>query len=319
MIRILKGGKVSAVALVAVACASLAGAVSPAAAAAKPAATKLTIQVRSDRLVGFVSSPDPRRCAAGRRIVVFEQLGAAPNQGSDRRITGARARRDDGAYRWSTGTPRPGSYYAQAPAKPGCAADLSRSVRSVPIPEAPGLEPPAGAERTDYPPCGPYVNEGTSFICKFEQLHLNLEGVGVLTKCRFGDDASACQGFATNGLFPWGRTFFSRGHPKVKIGWSWNGSSRNLTVITYRDDQGDTGVANLTGTVPNAGSPRFTVTEAFAQSGDGYPNGNHFYTPNLPGQGAGEPGGPLAINFQNGTGTDWGAVADIWGYLYLKR
>ena len=191
--------------------------------------------------------------------------------------------------------------------------------KAAPGAKDPGRKPAAAGERTDYPPCGPYVNEGTSFICKFEQLHLDLEGVGAFSKCRFGDDSSACQGVATNGLFPWGRTFASRGRPKVKIAWGWNGSSRDLTVITYRDDQGATGVANLTGTVPNAGSPRFTVTEAFAQSGDGYPNGNHFYTPNLPGQGPGEPGGPLAINFQNGTGTDWGAVADIWGYLYLKR
>lgn len=318
MIGILEGWKLSVAAIVAVACVSLAAAVGAEAVAAKPAATKLTIQVRSDRLVGFVSSPDPERCAAGRRIVVFEQLGAAPNQGSDKRIAGVRASREDGAYKWSTATPRPGRFYAQAPGKPGCAADLSRSVRSAPGPAAPAIEPPAGDLRTDYPPCGPYVNEGTSFICKFEQLHLDLEGVGTFSKCRFGEDSSACQGVA-NGLFPWGRTFASRGRPKVKIGWSWNGSSRDLTVITYRDDQGATGVANLTGTVPNAGSPRFTVTEAFAQSGDGYPNGNHFYTPNLPGQGPGEPGGPLAINFQNGTGTDWGAVADIWGYLYLKR
>lgn len=301
---------VLAMAAVAIALLGVAGA---SGAGAKPAQTRLTIQASPGGLFGYVKSADPERCAKNRQVVVFQQLGDGRDRGSDKRIAVDRSGDSEASYQWSVRTGRKGRFYAEAERKAGCRAALSRTTRSLATGEGPGA-----GERTDYPPCGPYVSEGTTYICKFDGMHLELEQEGAFNPCRFGSGSGDCPGIATRGLFPWGRTSFGF-RPKVKIFWNWNGSSRNLTFVAYHPDQGNTGVAHLGGTVPNAGSARFTITDGFAQNDSGYPNGDHFFTPDLPGQGPGEPGGPLAINFQNGSGTDFGAQVDIWGYLYLKR
>lgn len=294
------------------ACAVLGGMVGAAAVSAKPVTTKLSIRPWPKGLFGYVKSANSG-CAAHRKVVVFRQVGAARNPAADVRVGADSSGDAEAGYQWSVETDRTGRFYAEAQKAPGCAAARSGAIGSFSIGGAPG-----GNERTDFPPCGPYVSEGTTYICKFEQLHLDLDQEGPFNPCRFGSGSGDCPGIATNGLFPWGRSF-GGGRPKVKIFWGWNGAGRNLTVVAYREDQGNTGTAHLGGTVPNAGSARFTISDGFAQNDSGYPNGDHFYTPDLPGQAAGDPGGPLAINFQNGSGTDFGAVADIWGYLYLKR
>jgi len=64
-------------------------------------------------------------------------------------------------------------------------------------------------------------------------------------------------------------------------------------------------------------SDRYTITDAYAQNEAGYPNGDHFYTPDPAGAAAGRVGGPLKLNFENGSGTDFGAKSWVSGYLYL--
>ena len=49
--------------------------------------------------------------------------------------------------------------------------------------------------------------------------------------------------------------------------------------------------------------------------GGGATVGDHFYTPDLPGQDAGELGGPLYFDFSTGTNRN---NVTIEGYLYLK-
>jgi hypothetical protein len=63
--------------------------------------------------------------------------------------------------------------------------------------------------------------------------------------------------------------------------------------------------------VPNSSSPRFSVSLAYALE---WPHPFvRWLTPDLPGIPAGEPGGPLSIDFKNGY---IGADVYIKGYLY---
>jgi hypothetical protein len=298
--------------LVALCCASLFGLASAGPAAAKPAKTGLTIQPWAEGLFGYVSSPNAEACATNRRVIVFQQLGKARKPGTDKRVVGDRSGDAAASYQWSVEAPPSGRFYAQAPKKAGCEAALSKTIRSVPPGDAPGV-----GERTDYPPCGPYVSEGTSEVCRFDRVHMDLESEGATSPCRFGNSSGGCSGAIRSGLFPWGKNAAGEG-TRGRISWGPNGSIRSVSIVTWRLGQGAP-AASLDGTVPNAGSPRLTITDGFAQNDLGWPGGDHFYTPDIPGQAAGEPGGPLAINFQNGSGLSFGAEVDITGYLYLKR
>jgi hypothetical protein len=105
----------------------------------------------------------------------------------------------------------------------------------------------------------------------------------------------------------------------MRIYWQPEGSERSVVMVSFwGSDREGNGAAHLGGHIPNSSSNRFTVTDAFAQNESGYPNGDHFYTPDLPGQAPGEVGGPLDFNFKNARS---GGSGEVWvsGYLYLKR
>jgi hypothetical protein len=181
--------------------------------------------------------------------------------------------------------------------------------------------PTAGAAAGDekYPPCGPYVSEGTSDICRFEQVYLVLEEEGFLDPCRFGSSNGACSGEGKDAPFPWGKSYNGE-NTRMRIVWRTDPSERAVTIaFSWGRQSGHDEVAWLSGHVPGAGSDRFTVTSAFAQYESNPDAGDHFFTPDLPGQGPGEVGGPLRFNFQNGSGTDIGAKLWVGGYLYLKH
>lgn len=273
------------------------------------AGTKLTIAVEPKGLSGLVSSPKASRCAAGREIVVFRQRGEAANPAADKRVGSDRASRAAGRYRWSVRVSSSGRYYARAGKVAGCAAGRSATLRFAAL----GL--PGDGERTDYPVCGPYVSEGTSEICRFDQLHLSLEQN---FECRFfATPSGECIGTVTAGLFPWGETGAAV-RPEVSFTWRPAGDRRLISFLSFAGPRIGPGIANLEGTVSGSGSPALQIDSAWAQSELGYPHGDRFYTPNLPGQGPGAVGGPLAINFQT-KGSDRGGEVDIYGYLYLKR
>jgi hypothetical protein len=113
--------------------------------------------------------------------------------------------------------------------------------------------------------------------------------------------------------FPWGVSS-NGGRPRAQVSWRQSGSVRVLEVASSGSS-----IARLDGNIPNSGSDRYTITNAFAQNDRGGTNGDNFFTPNLAGQQPGEVGGPLSLNFQNGSGTDFGAQVWIRGYLYLKH
>lgn len=281
-------------------------------AAGKTAKTTLTIESWPGGIFGYVSSSNPERCAAKRRVVVYRMQGKGRDPSRDQRVAGDRAKADD-SHQWSVETEQGGRFYAVAPKAPGCAAALSATVGSQPL-----GGPPGAGERTEYPPCSPYISEGPSTICRLDHLHLDLDAERPGKACRFGNDSGECPGNATAGQFPWGETG-QADRPIVKVIWQPAADSRMLRVFSFRRNEPNTILASLTGWVRNAGSPRFSIGEGYAQSEKGFPYGDYFYTPDLPGQAAGEPGGPLAINFQNGSGLNYGAWVDITGYLYVRR
>lgn len=274
--------------------------------AASSAKTTLTIEFAPGGLSGSVSSQQPG-CTGKRMVVVYRQQGRKQDPKSDQRVGSDRSDGWQAGHGWSVKQGGTGRYYAVVDARKGCAAARSRTVRT------PAVGSGAG-DRTDYPICGPYVSEGTTEVCRLDQLHLHLEPD---QECKFFLFAeSSCRGTTTAGLFPWGETGEAK-RPAIRFGWRPDGDRRRITFQAFRGTVSGVGIGTIEGTVPNAGSPRLSVDEAFAQNDQGYPNGDRFYTPNLPGQGPGEPGGPLAINFQ-AYGGGIGGEVDIYGYLYLK-
>jgi hypothetical protein len=300
----LSAAKLAAVALTIALCGTLAG--SAAAAPQGGAKTGVTIHAGKTSVWGAVKSARDG-CAAGRKVVVFKRRGGAP----DRRIGSDRSAAGDAGHQWSVRRTGTGLFYARAAATKGCAAGRSETI-GIALPSA----APAAGERTDYPICGPYVSEGTTEVCRFDQLHLSLLPAGGPGCQYFAEASGSCGGGTTAGLFPWGETGFAS-RPGVAFVWSQAGDRRSIRLTSF-GEASSVGTATIYGTVPGSGSPRLSVEDAYARSSLPYPAGDHFYTPDLPGQAAGEPGGPLAINFQAGPQGVGGQV-DIIGYLYLKR
>jgi len=181
--------------------------------------------------------------------------------------------------------------------------------------------PTVGAAAADekYPPCSPYVSEGTSDICRFEQVYMVLEPEGFLEGCRFGNANGNCDGEGKGAPYPWG-TSYDGENTRMRIVWRTDPSQRAVTIaFSWGRQPGHDEIAWISGHVPGAASDRFTVTDAFAPYESDHDAGDHFYTPDLPGQGPGEVGGPLHFAFQNDSGLYLGAKLWVGGYLYLKH
>jgi hypothetical protein len=275
------------------------------------ARTGVTIEVWPQGLFGYVTSPRPARCAEHAQLIVFEQQGRRQRPASDKRVLQLRAAGKPGAYQWATRRPRPGRFYVKVLGRPGCRSSISGTVAASPLLGS------SGEDSASYPVCSPWVSQGTTTICRFPEMHLRISETTAFRFCIFGHDEGNCRGHADSGPPVWGRTAFGY-NPSVQFFWN-GGGRRSVTFVSYRPDYGNVGVAHIGGTVPSAGSPDFTVNDAFATDDRGYPQGNHFYTPDIPGQAAGEVGGPLRINFVNPGWESDGADVYIEGYLYLKR
>jgi hypothetical protein len=122
----------------------------------------------------------------------------------------------------------------------------------------------------------------------------------------FGNASGDCSGGSTGGPSPWSPAwgFFV-----------WDPGSPNRTVEYHAtpDSGSRTPQAELFGTVPGPGSAAYSINKAIAQ-GSSLPD-VRWYTPDVAGAGPGSPGGPLYLNFDNGT---VGADVYIHGYLYKK-
>jgi hypothetical protein len=162
----------------------------------------------------------------------------------------------------------------------------------------------AGAAAPTYPECGPYASDTGEVICRFRTFRIS-QGSCQAWTLRSSD---SCPGKAV-GAFPWGRQF-NGDETITNFNWKQQDDERSLQITSF--ESGSSPAATLNGVVPNPGSPNFRVNDAFARNDRGGSNGDHFYTPNLPGQAAGTVGGPLYINVTAG-----GAKVEISGYLYL--
>jgi hypothetical protein len=166
------------------------------------------------------------------------------------------------------------------------------------------------AEGEEYPPCGPYVSEGTTTICRFEQLRLY--GMG---SCSITKDSGSCPG-SVSGPFPWGARG-DGGAPLVWLTWKQVGPEKQVSVTSYEDRERPA-VARLDGSIVNGAPDRFDVQDAFAQNDRPAGRGDHFYTPDFRGQAPGEVGGPLKFTFKDFNGA-LSSECLISGYLFLRR
>jgi hypothetical protein len=264
--------------------------------------TRLTIEALPEGVFGAVDSPS-RACAEGRRVAVFAQRGERRRPRADRRVATAKAKREGGVHRWYVRTRRGGELYARLSAKDGCRGDVTRSISLDDEPGGPGGG--VGASAT---PCGPYVSETSSRICRLDQIYATIERV-----CRFGNSSAAdsCTGEALRGSFPWGQTGTQQFQ---RISFRFNHRTHELEYSTGRTFT--LGYSYLRGTIPSPASAAFHIDEALAVNDQGETSGDRFYTPDLPGQNPGEPGGPLYLNYR-GFSNDAGEVY-IHGYLYLR-
>lgn len=189
------------------------------------------------------------------------------------------------------------------------AAVASAGDTSAPPSSAPGS---LGGGRDGYRECTPYFSEGAGQICTLNRIR-----IGDLN-CSFSDREAHCGGYATTGSFPWGTTGDAH-DPYVLISWHPNGSGRLLTLTSYGHQyDGRSPKAKLEGYVAGPGRKEFDIHEAIAGNDEGFPNGDGFYTPNLPGREAGTPGGPLYMKW-TAVGLGGGrSEVEIWGFLYLN-
>jgi hypothetical protein len=272
----------------------------------KPAATKVTIENWPGGLMGEVASARSGRCADGRRVVVYRARGTKRDPADDDRVGAAKAKGAVGEFGWTVETDQDGRFYAQVPAKRGCAAALSSVIDSA----GPGGSAAAAA----YPICGTYISETMSRICRVENLTFTTFAFPGETLCLWDrqDSASNCNSTADSGPFPW----FSG--IQVLTSWKPDGGGRSLTINARQWDRPGVS-AMFEGRVPDPNSQRFTVTEASAP-GEGPVDSSstdHFYTPDLPGTLVGEVGGPLKVQIQ--APYNKGTRFTFNGYLYLKR
>lgn len=95
--------------------------------------TTVTIRTQNGDFWGQVKSNRPMKCAEGRKVVVFKQVGSSPNPSADKRIASDTAGQSGDRFEWSTGNTgrSSGKYYARVGHTDDCKADNSETVRVV--------------------------------------------------------------------------------------------------------------------------------------------------------------------------------------------
>jgi hypothetical protein len=278
----LKRGTVS---LITIACAALLLAAS--AGASPSVGANLSILPWQHGVFGYVKSSTPGVCAAGRQVQVFVRL-----RGGNRRVGTATARRRDGRYQWSIKTNHARELFAAASARRGC-----RAAQSTTLPPKGGL--------TDVPNC-----PSNAAVCYFPRMHGDMLEI---RECPgFTRPSGSCGGDSTGGVAPWSWA-------QSEFAWEgdrWDGP-RSVSYWSYysKDDEHSAVAASLVGDVPGPGSADYAISTASDQHGPDDTKDTTWYTPNVAGAAAGTEGGPLWLDFENGS---WGFDIYIWGYLYKK-
>lgn len=93
------------------------------------APSTVTIKAEGTDLSGTVSSPKPAKCADGRKVIVFKQIGTRGG-GDDEKLATDTAGKQGSAYVWSTGnTGEFGRFYAKVRRTPACQGDTSPTIK----------------------------------------------------------------------------------------------------------------------------------------------------------------------------------------------
>jgi hypothetical protein len=291
------GAQVALIVLATVFVALLATAAGPAAASER---SRLTIQSWPKGLFGYVRGTADE-CGDGRKVSVFEQRGARPKPRTDRRFATVKAGSGAGSQ-WVARTSRTGSFYAKARRTKGCSALRSKVLKV-------RAGTPGGAGGAGVPACSPYVSEGDSDICRMDQISMKCTGQSI------SQQSGSCGGVAKGGPYPWGVNGEGGDDPQAQL--VWNHNDHSISYASYPFGDGfQHQLSYLRGTIPWGGSANFTIADGWAQDDRGGTNGDHFFTPDVPGQAAGEIGGPLYLNFVNDGSFKY---VYIYGYLFLKR
>jgi hypothetical protein len=257
-------------------------------AANRPVKTQITIKPWP-KPFGYVTS-SKASCANGRRVAIFRREGGKQNPSRDTRVATSAARRFHGTYQWSTDIKGGGSFYAKARHQAGCRVAFSKSVRST-----------AGAG--DALSC---PGDADSLGCVFSEVHFD---TGFKFCSNYLNKASgSCDGYSSEGPADWNTC------PSY-ANFHWNGAARDRGVAFYVDQCGAfprVTQGYLEGYVNNDALGRYFARDAWGSSN---PNA-HYCSPDPPiqGQQAGEEGGPLALNFDNGT-----IGADVYIHGILVR
>jgi hypothetical protein len=114
------------------ACLLAAAALAVPAVAGGGAKTKVTIQAESGGFFGFVKSSNPDKCANGRKVKLYKQLGSEQDPHNDQKVGSDIAQPNGDGYMWSTGNTgsHGGKFYARAGRIKGCKADNSPTIKA---------------------------------------------------------------------------------------------------------------------------------------------------------------------------------------------
>jgi hypothetical protein len=170
------------------------------------------------------------------------------------------------------------------------------------------------------PLCSPYTFEGPSEICALQRpgnewgISYDFPSSGIRA-CELSKSDYSCDGNG-GGPFPFGGSYTGS---RNAVTMSWH-PGRNgfkaITVVTGGGSGYDS--SRMEARLPGPGSADLTVESWTVTTDTGATY--QFFTPNLPGQKAGEPGGPLYLNFEGGKGAfGLGAEVHIKGFLYVRR
>lgn len=170
------------------------------------------------------------------------------------------------------------------------------------------------------PICSPYTFEGPSEICALQRpgnewgISYDFPSRGTRA-CEISKSDYSCDGNA-GGPFPFGSSY-TGGRNSVTM--SWHPGANGFKAISVVTGGGSGyGSSRMTARLPGPGSAELYVDSWRVTTDTGATT--EFFTPNLPGQKAGERGGPLYLDFEGGKGAfDLGAEVHIKGFLYVRR
>jgi hypothetical protein len=166
------------------------------------------------------------------------------------------------------------------------------------------------------PECPDYVRELHTpdyGYCHLSRIHIDISGalVPIIPCPSFTAHVGTCTGHTPEGPAPWGG-------PKTggtEVEWrveGWPDPSFRVLEIHTRAKESRSMMSEIVGGVPGPGSARFDVSNAQAFGSPGQPRFDTDRSPNIA---AGDLGGPLYLNFENGK---WGADLYIHGYLKCR-